>query len=148
MGELTHCEKSMYKRLESFAKDLRNNPTDVERLLWSRLKSSQVEGVKFRRQQIIEDYIVDFVSFKKKIVIELDGGQHAETSEKDKVRDDCLTLNGYKVLRFWNNEVIKNMEAVLEVITATCLNRCHGSSPTPSPLPSREGEVKEVTHPK
>ena len=89
----------MYKRLEPFAKNLRNNPTDVERLLWNRLKSSQVEGVKFRRQQIIEDYIVGFVSFEKKIVVELDGGQHAETNEKDKVRDDCLTLNGYKVLR-------------------------------------------------
>ncbi len=136
----------MYKRLESFAKDLRNNPTDVERLLWNRLKSSQVEGVKFRRQQIIEDYIVDFVSFKKKIVIELDGGQHAEASEKDKVRDNCLALNGYKVLRFWNNEVVENMDDVLEIIRVACLNGCHESSPTPSPLPSREGEVTEVTH--
>ena len=113
----------MYKRLVPFAKNLRNNPTDVERLLWNRLKSSQVERVKFRRQQIIEDFIVDFVSFEKNVVIELDGGQHAETIEKDKVRDECLALNGYKVLRFWNNEVIENIEGVLEVIRTTCLNR-------------------------
>ena len=113
----------MHNRLKLFAGNLRNSPTDVERLLWQRLKSSQVEGIKFRRQQVIEDFIVDFVSFEKKIVIELDGGQHAETSEKDKRRDDCLIMNGYKVLRFWDNEVIQNMEGVLEVIRTSCLNR-------------------------
>lgn len=114
----------MHNRLKQFARNLRNNPTDVERLLWKKLKSSQVEGIKFRRQQVIEDFIVDFVSFEKKIVIELDGGQHAETIEKDKRRDDCLIMNGYKVLRFWDNEVIQNMEGVLEVIRTSCLNRC------------------------
>ena len=114
----------MHNRLRQFAGNLRNNPTDVERLLWQRLKSSQVEGIKFRRQQVLEDFIVDFVSFEKKIVIELDGGQHAETIEKDKRRDDCLIMNGYKVLRFWDNEVIQNMEGVLEVIRTSCLNRC------------------------
>ena len=114
---------NLHNRLKQFAGNLRNNPTDVERLLWQRLKSSQVEGIKFRRQQVLEDFIVDFVSFEKKIVIELDGGQHAETIEKDKRRDDCLIMNGYKVLRFWDNEVIQNMEGVLEVIRRTCLNR-------------------------
>jgi len=109
--------------LKLFAGNLRNSPTDVERLLWQRLKSSQVEGIKFRRQQTIEDFIVDFVSFEKKIVIELDGGQHAETIEKDKRRDDCLIMNGYKVLRFWDNEVIQNMEGVLEVIRTSCLEQ-------------------------
>ena len=113
----------MQKRLKQFAQNLRNNPTDVERLLWQRLKSSQVEGIKFRRQQVLENFIVDFVSFEKKIVIELDGGQHAETIEKDKRRDDCLIMNGYKVLRFWDNEIIQNMEGVLEVIRTSCLER-------------------------
>lgn len=112
----------MHNRLKQFARNLRNSPTDVERLLWQRLKSSQVDGIKFRRQQVLEDFIVDFVSFEKMIVIELDGGQHAETIEKDKRRDDCLIMNGYKVLRFWDNEVIQNMEGVLEVIRRTCLN--------------------------
>ncbi len=113
----------MHNRLKLFAGNLRNNPTYVERLLWQRLKSSQVEGIKFRRQQAIEDFIVDFVSFEKKIVIELDGGQHAETIGKDKRRDECLIMNGYKVLRFWDNEVVQNMDGVLEVIRRTCLNR-------------------------
>src|SRR3989304_186348 len=121
----------MYKRLGPVAKNLRNNPTDVERLLWNRLKSSQVEGVKFRRQQIIEDFIIDFGSFEKKVVIELDGGQHAETIEKDKERDGCLALNGYKVLRFWNNEVIENMEGVLEVIRTNCLGKFTHPQPPP-----------------
>jgi very-short-patch-repair endonuclease len=115
--------ENLHNRLKQFARNLRNNPTAVERLLWKRLKSSQLEGIKFRRQHAIGDFIVDFVSFEKKVVIELDGGQHAKTIEKDKLRDECLTLNGYKVLRFWDNEVIENMEGVLEVIRTTCLNR-------------------------
>ncbi len=113
----------MHNRLSNFAKNLRNNPTDVERLLWQRLKSSQIEGIKFRRQQVIEDFIVDFVSFEKKVVVELDGGQHAERSEKDKARDNCLVMNGYKVLRFWDNEVVENMDGVLEVVRTSCQDR-------------------------
>ena len=74
------------KTLHSFARELRNNSTDTERLLWRYLKNSQVAGVKFRRQQPIETYIVDFVSFDKRIVIELDGGQHAENEAYDRQR--------------------------------------------------------------
>lgn len=122
MGELSMNER-LHNRLKQLARNLRNNSTDVERLLWNRLKSSQIEGVKFRRQQVIEDYIVDFISFEKKVIIELDGGQHAETIEADKVRDSCLAMNGYKVLRFWDNEVIENIEGALEVIRTSCLNR-------------------------
>ena len=69
--------------LQTFAKELRNNSTDAERLLWRSLRNSQLEGVKFRRQQPIESYIVDFVSFDPRIIIELDGGQHAENEEYD-----------------------------------------------------------------
>ena len=106
--------------LQGFARELRNNATDVERLLWSRLRNSQVEGVKFRRQQPIESYIVDFVSFDKKVVVELDGGQHSESADYDSQRDNCLNANGFKVLRFWNNDVLKNIEGVLEVIRQQC----------------------------
>jgi very-short-patch-repair endonuclease len=113
----------MQDRMNKFARDLRNNPTDVERLLWNKLRSSQLEGVKFRRQQVIENFIVDFVSFEKKIVIELDGSQHNEMHEKDKARDLCLVMNGYKVLRFCDNQIIENIEGVLEVIRNGCLNR-------------------------
>ena len=107
--------------LNIYAKELRNNSTDTERLLWKHLRNSQMEGVKFRRQQPIETYIVDFVSFEKRIVIELDGGQHAENLEYDKQRNACLRANGFIVLRFWNNDVIQNTEGVLEVIRGHCL---------------------------
>jgi very-short-patch-repair endonuclease len=107
--------------LQGFARELRNNATDVERLLWRRVRNSQLEGVKFRRQQPIETYIVDFVSFEKKIVIELDGGQHTEHQHYDVHRDDCLKANGFCVLRFWNNDVLENIEGVLEVIRQQCL---------------------------
>ena len=107
--------------LNTFARELRNNATDVERLLWQRLRSSQVEEVKFRRQQPIENYIVDFVSFDKRIVIELDGGQHSENIEYDEHRDACIRGNYFVVLRFWNNDVIENIEGVMEVIRIHCL---------------------------
>lgn len=114
--------------LQGFARELRNNSTEVERLLWRYLRNSQLEGVKFRRQQVIGAYIVDFVSFEKRIVIELDGGQHAEKHMYDEQRDACLRANGFVVLRFWNNEVIENSVGVLEVIRRYCLA---GPSPTP-----------------
>jgi very-short-patch-repair endonuclease len=98
------------------AKALRKNFTDTERLLWRHLKVKQVEGYKFRRQEPIGSYIVDFVCQEKKIVIEVDGGQHSVEQEKDIERDKWLEGQGYKVLRFWNNEVLTNINGVLEVI--------------------------------
>ncbi len=87
------------------------------------MKGKQVEGVKFRRQEPIGKYIVDFVAFEKRLVIEIDGGQHAEENEKDKdcQRDEWLNSQGFKVLRFWNNEVLQNIEGVLEIIWVNCL---------------------------
>ena len=107
--------------LQKYALELRNNVTDVERLLWRHLRNSQLNDVKFRRQQPVETFIVDFVSFDKRIVIELDGVQHAKNSEYEKLRDDCLRANGFIVLRFWNNEVIENIWGVLEIIRQQCL---------------------------
>ena len=95
--------------LQSFSRELRNSSTDAERLLWRHSRNSQLEGIKFRRQQPIEAYIVDFVSFDTRIVIELDGGQHAENKDYDKQRDACLRRNGFVVLRFWNNEVFETL---------------------------------------
>lgn len=86
------------------------------------IRGKQLEGVKFRRQQSIGAYIVDFVCFEKKIVIELDGGQHAKQKAIDNIRDNWLFGEGFKVLRFWNNEVLQNFEAVLEVIRANLIN--------------------------
>ncbi|OGR00364.1 MAG: hypothetical protein A2505_08565 [Deltaproteobacteria bacterium RIFOXYD12_FULL_55_16] len=107
--------------LHDRAGKLRNNLTDAERCLWQHLRNSQIEGVKFRRQQPIEMYIVDFVSFDKRIVIELDEGQHAEAERRDQQRDACLAMNGFSVLRFWNNEVFENLTGVLEIIRQRCL---------------------------
>jgi len=122
--------------LQIFARELRNSSTDAERLLWRSLRNSQLEGAKFRRQQPIEAYIVDFVSFDTRIVIELDGGQHAECAVYDAQRDACLRRNGFTVLRFWNNEIFENMEGVLEVIRQGCLKL---TSPTPQPPPVKGG---------
>ncbi len=118
------------------AKTLRKNNTEVERLLWGHLKTRQLEGIKFRRQQPIGRYIVDFVSFEKKIVIEIDGGQHSVGKNRDEERDNWLGAQGFKVLRFWNNEILENIEGVLEVIRDHCLFH-----PPLNPLPSREGEI-------
>ncbi len=111
----------MTARLTRYAKALRKNATDAEKILWQKLRARQVAGIKFRRQQPIENYIVDFVSFEKRIVIELDGGQHATAKEKDHNRDRLLAESGFRVLRFWNNEVFENLEGVLEVIRRKCL---------------------------
>jgi very-short-patch-repair endonuclease len=102
------------------ARKLRKGSTRVEAILWSRLRARQIEGAKFRRQQPIGEFIVDFVCFEKKLVIELDGGQHKQAREKDHQRDRKLTEDGYTVLRFWNNEVLGNLEGVLEVIHRKC----------------------------
>jgi len=94
-----------------------------------------MQGLKFRRQQPIDNYIVDFVCFENRIIIEVDGGQHAAENNKDIERDTYLQRNGFKVLRFWNNEVLRNIDGVLEVIRENCL-----SPPPLNPLPSREGK--------
>ncbi|MGA2467088.1 MAG: DUF559 domain-containing protein [Thermodesulfobacteriota bacterium] len=111
----------MNSYITGIAKTLRKNNTDVERLLWEHLKARQLEGVKFRRQQPIGRYIVDFVSFEKNIVIEIDGGQHSVGKDRDEERDNWLGVQGFKVLRFWNNKIIQNIEGVLEVIRDHCL---------------------------
>jgi very-short-patch-repair endonuclease len=92
----------MTAKLTKYAKRLRRNSTQAEALIWSRLRARQMQGMKFRRQQPIENFIVDFVSFEKRIIIEIDGGQHAKNNNKDNERDRLLTENGFTVLRFWD----------------------------------------------
>ena len=105
--------------LTQFARLLRRKQTDAERKLWLSLRSKQFEDLKFRRQQPMGAYIVDFVSFENKLVIELDGGQHNEKEvvEKDVKKTKWLEGKGYRVVRFWNNEVLTNIEGVLEKIS-------------------------------
>jgi very-short-patch-repair endonuclease len=82
------------------------------------LRDKQIDGVKFRRQQPIENYVVDFVSFEKRLIIEIDGGQHdeAENKKRDEQRTAWLEKDGYRVIRFWNNDVLLNIEGVLTKI--------------------------------
>jgi very-short-patch-repair endonuclease len=98
------------------AKDLRNKATDAEKILWKHLRAKQFGGLKFRRQEPIGKYVVDFVSFDGKVIIEVDGGQHASQQAADSERDEWFARQGFKVLRFWNNEVLQNLSGVLETI--------------------------------
>jgi very-short-patch-repair endonuclease len=98
------------------ARELRSNLTDAERCLWQKLKRRQVTGVKFRRQQPIGHFIVDFVCFEHRVIVEVDGGQHAEQLHYDKQRTRWLEAQGYRVLRFWNNDVLANTEAVAQAV--------------------------------
>jgi very-short-patch-repair endonuclease len=121
----------------NIAKNLRKRPTEAEKLLWKHLRGKSLEGLKFRRQHPIGKHVVDFVCLDKRLVIELDGGQHAGNKNKDIERDKWLQVEGYKVLRFWNNEVLENMEGVLEVIKKEAL-----SHPPPSSSPQGRGRIK------
>jgi very-short-patch-repair endonuclease len=110
----------MKNRLSNLAKKLRREMTIAERVIWRQLRAKQFENLKFRRQQPIGDYIVDFVCFEKKIIIEVDGGQHAEDEEADRVRTKWLEERGYLVIRFWNNDVLRNCPGVMEKIMEIC----------------------------
>ena len=128
------------KQSLEYAIELRKNMTDAEYTLWYFLRNEQMNGVKFRKQSPIGSYIVDFVSFEKKVVIELDGGQHCEEEhiKQDKIRDNFLKNAGYTVLRFFNNEIFQNIEGVLQVIY-------DNTTPHPNPPPQggRENSAKQ-----
>jgi len=98
------------------ARLLRKTQTDVEHILWQHLRGKQLLNCKFRRQVPFAPYIVDFVCLEQKLIIELDGSQHIEQQDYDDKRSAFLAEQGFKVLRFWNNEVIENLEGVLETI--------------------------------
>ena len=100
----------------SRARRLRKDPTDAERMLWSILRMRQVPGHRFRRQAPIGPYVVDFVCFENKLVIEVDGGHHAEQADHDAARTAWLESRGFRVMRFWNNEVLEEINAVREAI--------------------------------
>ena len=98
----------------SKARELRKNMTTQERKLWSILRKKSLNNLKFRRQYPIGDYIVDFICHEKNLIIEVDGGQHNENKNKiyDEVRTKFLESKGFKVIRFWNNEIDENIEGV------------------------------------
>jgi very-short-patch-repair endonuclease len=118
------------------ARRLRRDQTDAERALWFRLRDRRLNGMKFRRQMPIKSYVVDFCCESARLVIELDGGHHAERGDLDAKRTADLEAYGYLVLRFWNNDVLSNISGVLETI-ATIASQ---EPPHPNPLPNGERE--------
>ena len=95
---------------------LRREQTQAESLLWQQLRGKRLAGAKFRRQHLIGNAIVDFCCLKNRLIIELDGGQHAEEAENDAARTARLEAQGHKVIRFWNDDILKNLEGVLTII--------------------------------
>ena len=124
------------RNLKPLARKLRKNATDTENLLWNSLRSKRFGGLKFRRQAPIGHYILDFVCFEKRIIIECGGGQHMEQKEKNEKRDKWFSDKGYRVLRFWDNQILQSLEIVLEEIHKACVK------PPPPLTPSPKGGGK------
>jgi len=119
---------------------LRQGQTDAEALLWSKLRSRQISGLKFRRQHPIGPYFADFACIEIGLVVELDGGQHGEdvVAKRDKKRSDAMAASGFQTLRFWNNDVLLQTEAVLEKILHVA------ATLTPTLSRSREREQDQI----
>ena len=118
------------------ARHLRDQATDAEKKLWGLLRSRQLAGCKFRRQVSVGRFIVDFVCFEKRLVLELDGGHHQDQAAYDEQRTTWLEAQGFRVLRFWNHQVLTEPAAVQEAILLV-MGREASSSPSPRPSPAR-----------
>ena len=122
-----------YDRQPTFrSRELRTNATPAERTLWLHLSNRKLRGVRFNRQVPIGPFICDFVARSPKLIVELDGGQHALAQNEDLKRTTFLQQQGYRVIRFWNSDVLENVEGVLGVIGEALTNR-------PSPTPPARG---------
>jgi very-short-patch-repair endonuclease len=113
---------------------LRHQSTDAERMLWKYLRAHRMAGYKFRRQVVIEPYIVDFVCLEVKLIVEADGGQHLDQMEDDLKRSAFLESLDYKVMRFWNHEILCDIHTVLEKIHSYLIE-----APSPQPSPGGRG---------
>jgi very-short-patch-repair endonuclease len=111
---------------------MRREPTEAEAKLWSMLRGQRLGGLKFKRQEQLGDYLADFVCFSARLIVEADGGQHSE-SASDAVRDAWLEAQGFRVLRFWNNDILGNPDGVARMILEAAL----------PPLPNPSSEVGE-----
>jgi very-short-patch-repair endonuclease len=122
--------------LTKTARKLRTKTTDAENKLWLALRSRRMNGFKFKRQVPFGPYIADFLCAEAKLIVEADGSQHAEQASADDIRTAHFESQGYRVLRFWNNDVLQNLEGVLEAIAAEL------GTKTPSSCPSPQGEKR------
>ncbi len=127
-----------YARPTARSRDLRATMTDAERKLWACLSARKVAGVRFNRQFPIGPFICDFVSRGARLVIEVDGGQHAVNAERDAQRTQFIEAQGYRVIRFWNNDVLGNVEGVVAEVERVLADR-----PSPNPSRTREGNDEE-----
>ena len=125
--------------LRDRARKLRREQTDAEKKLWTSLRSRQLNGHKFRRQFVIGSVIADFCCFEHHLVIEVDGGQHADQTAADQRRVAFLHSRGYRILRFWDNKVLENLNGVLEKIARALDEVKHKNKPSPEPSPSGRG---------
>ncbi len=123
-----------YNRPTNEARQLRNNATTAEKILWQCLSARKVSSIRFNRQVPIGPFICDFVSRSLKLIIEVDGGQHNWNADADQRRTDFLEAQGYKLIRFWNNDVIERIEGVVLEI-----ERVIADMPSPDPSRWREG---------
>ena len=121
-----------FRPLKSHVRRLRRDATGAERLLWRKLRDRQL-GAKFRRQIQIGPYICDFVSHDARLVIEVDGGQHGSRQEYGDARSRYLQERGYRVVRFWNNQVLDNIDGVVRAIVQAVGQQHHPLTPNPSP---------------
>ncbi|MET0372573.1 MAG: DUF559 domain-containing protein [Sphingobium sp.] len=118
------------RQISPHASRLRRDSTDVERALWAVLRNRQLEGVKFRRQATIGPFVIDFLCVETALAVELDGGQHDE--ETDRSRTAFLQTRGLTVVRFWNHDVVENIEGVVETIRAVLLQKKTLTQPSPA----------------
>jgi very-short-patch-repair endonuclease len=130
----------MRKELTGLARGLRRRETDAEKKLWSRIRDRKIDGWKFRRQVPYDRYVLDFFCFEASLVIEVDGGQHAEErAVYDRARTAFLEQEGLKVLRFWNGDVLTNLDGVIETIYLALGQR---TAPSPGAL-KRQRSIRE-----
>ncbi len=127
--------------VREFARKLRAEQTDAEKLMWFLLRGRRLGGWKFRRQYPLEPYFLDFFCFEKNLAIELDGGQHNEPAvrSKDEKRTAFIASNRIKLIRFWNQDVLTETEIVLQVIWHALHEGTSPAPSPPSPLPGGEG---------
>jgi very-short-patch-repair endonuclease len=136
------------ERQRGRAKQLRQTMTRAETLLWRYLKANRIDGLGFRRQTPIRNYIVDFVCFSAKLIVELDGESHdfEERQKSDQKRDAFFVSEGFQVLRFTNEQVMSNLEGVVEAIRQTAASRASGLPPSPTLPPCGGGSGEDCAN--